>query len=275
MKKFFILYIILLMANCSIAQSCLPDGITFTWQAEIDSFQYHYPGCTKIEGDVTIAAFDITNLNGLSVLTSFGGNLSIYIGALSSFAGLENVTSIENALIIQNNDSLTSMAGLENLTFIGGGIWFQQIHSLASLTGLDNATIRGNVWIIYNDSLSECAVKSICDYIAGGGGPWFEYNATGCNSQAEVEAACPATDVESLIPEPSLIISPNPASSVITIKTTVRGQLTILAINGQKLLQQQINQPGTMIDISTLIGGVYFVSMIGEKGVQVGKIIKN
>jgi S-formylglutathione hydrolase FrmB len=53
--------------------SCLPQGITFTNQAQIDNFQTNYPGCTEIEGDVTIAGDDITNLNGLSVLTSIGG----------------------------------------------------------------------------------------------------------------------------------------------------------------------------------------------------------
>ena len=80
--------------------------------------------------------------------------------------------------------------------------------------------------------------------------------------------------VESLIPEPSLIISPNPASSVITIKTPVRGQLTILAINGQKLLQQQITRPFTMIDISKLEEGMYLVELVSEKEVQVGKLFK-
>ena len=33
---------------------CLPEGITFSTQAEIDNFQTNYPGCTEIEGDVVI-----------------------------------------------------------------------------------------------------------------------------------------------------------------------------------------------------------------------------
>ena len=49
------------------AQSpCLPEGITFTTQEQIDSFQINYPGCTEIEGDVQICGNDITNLNGLN-----------------------------------------------------------------------------------------------------------------------------------------------------------------------------------------------------------------
>ncbi len=60
--------------------SCLPEGITFTTQEEIDNFQTNYPNCTEIEGDVLIGGWNgsnITNLNGLNVLTSIGGNLEI------------------------------------------------------------------------------------------------------------------------------------------------------------------------------------------------------
>ena len=50
---------------------CLPEGITFTTQAQIDSFAVNYPGCTEIDGDVIIGrsnpTTDISNLNGLNV----------------------------------------------------------------------------------------------------------------------------------------------------------------------------------------------------------------
>lgn len=61
------------------AQSCLPDGITFTTQAQIDSFQINYPGCTEIEGSVDIYSDDIQNLQGLSVVTSIGGSLQFIV----------------------------------------------------------------------------------------------------------------------------------------------------------------------------------------------------
>ena len=61
------------------SQGCLPEGITFTTQAQIDSFQINYPGCTEIEGDVEIYGYweDITNLSSLNVLTSIGRNLRV------------------------------------------------------------------------------------------------------------------------------------------------------------------------------------------------------
>ena len=263
------------MVNGANAQSCLPQGITFNWQTDIDNFQTNYPGCTQIEGDITISSFDITNLNGLSVLTSVGGSLSIYVDVLSGMTGLENLTSIGGGLIIQLNDSLTSMTGLENLTFIGGGIWLRYNHSLTSLTGLDNVTTFGSaVWITDNDTLSNCAVQSICDYIAGGGSPWIENNATGCNSQEEVEAECEAIGVKSLAPEPLLSIYPNPTSSQITIETHTKGHFSILNLNGQLLLQQEITELTTIVDIKELKGGIYLVKLAGEKGLQIGKLIK-
>ena len=58
------------------AQSpCLPEGITFTTQEQIDNFQVNYPGCTEIEGDVIISGEDINNLEGLNVVTDVGGFL--------------------------------------------------------------------------------------------------------------------------------------------------------------------------------------------------------
>ena len=68
------IYFLLLTYN-SFSQPCLPEGITFTTQAQIDYFQNSYPDCTEIEGDVLIEGNDITNLDGLNVLTMVGGNL--------------------------------------------------------------------------------------------------------------------------------------------------------------------------------------------------------
>ena len=103
MKKFYIILIAMLMSSGAMAQTnqpcstCLPEGVTFSTQTQIDNFQTNYPNCTEIEGDVLINGSDIINLNGLSVLTSIGGNLWIKI-----------------------NSSLTSLTGLEGLTSIGG-----------------------------------------------------------------------------------------------------------------------------------------------------------
>ncbi len=205
--------------------SCLPEGIIFTTQEQIDNFQTDYPGCTEIEGNVIIEESDIINLNGLSVLTSIGGSLVVYgNNALTNFTGLEGLTTIGNCLEFFRNDSLTSLSGLEGLTTIGGylSIGLNDIGlpgnqslisleglsnlisvgtklevlgnpSLTSLSGLDNieAVSIQSISIAGNNSLSTCEVKSICDYLVSPNGSINIYdNAPGCNSPEEVEQEC-------------------------------------------------------------------------------------
>ena len=64
MKRITIIILLLLVAQAIIfSQGCLPEGITFTTQQQIDDFQTNYPGCTEIEGDVEISGDDISNLS--------------------------------------------------------------------------------------------------------------------------------------------------------------------------------------------------------------------
>jgi len=72
----------------------------------------------------------------------------------------------------------------------------------------------------------------------------------------------------------SLLIYPNPASTHITIETLLQEEVSIFNLQGQELLSQQITEPKTRIDISSLPSGVYFVRVTGEQAVQVGKFVK-
>ena len=73
MNKFTATIVLALFAFVFVsAQGCLPEGITFTTQEEIDNFQVNYPGCTQIGGDVTIGSdwwspSNIVSLEGLNV----------------------------------------------------------------------------------------------------------------------------------------------------------------------------------------------------------------
>ena len=155
MKKLYFLIIALLAINSAMAQGCLPNGITFSTQGQINNFQSNYPGCTEIEGDVTIEesySGAILNLNGLSVITAIGGNLVIENNnSLSHLAGLENLISIGKNLDISINNSLTSLAGLGNLTSVGGDdIFIYGNNSLLSISALSGLTIiNGNLLISY------------------------------------------------------------------------------------------------------------------------------
>ena len=215
--------IIFVLIFCQIkasSQPCLPEGITFETQSQIDSFQINNPGCTEIEGDVRISGDSITNLNGLSVLTSIGGYLRI-VGndTLTNLTGLDNLTTIGRDLRIQGNPALTSLTGLDNLTSIGWNLKIYSNAALTSLTGLDNVTSIGfnldiysndaltsltgldnlttigrDLLISYNGSLSTCEAQWLCEYLSNPSGSVNIYNnATGCNNPPEIANLCGIT----------------------------------------------------------------------------------
>lgn len=359
MKKLSLIIFVLVFCQITASsQNCLPclsEGITFTTQNQIDSFQINHPGCTDITGSVMIGGDDITNLNGLIDLTAIGGNLLIDNNtALTSLTGLDNITSIGWGLGISYNDVLTSLSGLDNVTsigvgvgagigimgnaalwtltgldnvtHIGGGFAIGDNPALTSLTGLDNLTsipgllyiwdcssltsltglvnvtsIGGDLAIIDNDaltslmgldnidaasidslriyhniSLSTCEVKSICDFLANPIGPIEIYdNATGCNSQQEVEDACEAIGLPDIDFKSEFSIYPNPAKDILTISCDNGLQIDEIIIYnqiGEKILHQKpVDQS---IDVSMLRPGMYVIEVVcGNKKIR-GKFVK-
>ncbi len=289
---------------CGITLPCLPYGnFYFLNQAQIDSFQSDYPNCQSLGGDVKISGVDITDLSGFNELNCIGNNLEVtgnnnllnltgleglnYIGGrlkiesndiLNTLTGLENLAIIAGGGIsIQNNDSLTNLTGLDNIVSIEGSLIISSNQTLHSLSGLDNVDAGSilNLSIYNNNTLSTCEVQSICDYLASPTGQILIFgNATGCNSQQEVEDACTQLGIESLNQETFLTIYPNPSSTTIIVDTPTQGVLSIHNTNGHQLLQQEITETVTSINISGWKSGVYFVKIVGGKRVQVGKFIK-
>jgi hypothetical protein len=256
-----LIFALLFIQLTAFSQSCLPEGITFQTQTQIDSFQINYPDCTEIEGDVTIYGSQITNLNGLNVLTSIGGRVQIgksYFGgsvlsnltglegltsiggdlvihcndALTSLTGLDNVTSIEGSVQIGNylytgNTALTSLTGLEGLTSIGGdlmiGGWRGGNPALTSLTGLDNidAASIDDLRIVGNMSLSTCEVQSVCDYLANPSGTTSIYDNAPGCNSQEEVEEACWVSVEEIRFEEKFTISPNPLESSTLIQYTL------------------------------------------------------
>lgn len=136
---------------------CISQNLEFTNQSEIDNFQEDYPGCTEIEGDVSIQGDDITNLIGLNAVTSIEGTLLIKEnGSLPYLAGLGNLEHVENLMII-NNDGLVNLTGLESLDTINGyvRIWYNDL--ITSLSGLDSLSFVGSDLMIEgNYALQNC-----------------------------------------------------------------------------------------------------------------------
>lgn len=137
------------------AQPCLPDGIQFTSQDMIDNFQTLFPNCTEIQGGVYIypSVSGITNLNGLSNITSIGGSLIIDPNAaLTDLDGLNNLTSIGGSLVI-NGTPIYSLQGLENLTSVGYQVSINGNPYLNSISGLSGLKTINTFLYIQNNPL--------------------------------------------------------------------------------------------------------------------------
>lgn len=179
MKKMFIWLAALLAWQGTSAQSCFPEGITFSSQPQINNFQSQYPNCTEVGGDMIITGANITNLNGLTSIISIEGSLVIecnpeltglsglnnlvYIGGdlhveenllITNFIGLTKLNHVGGNIIIENNPAMTNLAGLQGLTAIPGMLWIDHNNHLFNLTGLNNVTgIDGFIRITSNREL--------------------------------------------------------------------------------------------------------------------------
>jgi len=304
MKKLLLSLIGLFLWYTGSSQACLPQGITFSTQNQIDNFHTNYPNCTIIFGNVTISGANITNLNGLNGLTAIDANFTItndsvlpnlsgldsltYIGGaleinwnhnLSSLTGLNKITEIGGYLDITGNNNLTSLTALHNLASINGYLQVDLNNVLDNLTGLDNINDKSitTLKIYNNDSLSNCTAHSVCFYFLTGRNVQIYNNKTGCNSPDEVVDECFQLNVENITDDKAFSIYPNPATDKITVEQpglTQSGNLTIVNIDGLELITRQITEPKTHLDISNLPSGVYFVRLTNDKTVEVGKFVK-
>lgn len=247
--------------DCGITLGCLPFGnYNFYTQADIDGFQNTYPGCYELEGTVKISGGDITSLQGLEVVTAINGSLEIHNNIqLQSLAGLDSLVLVDGALTIVGNTLLTDISALSSM-------------DTASLTflGINN-----------NPALAECGIESFCAYLFGPFGS-SHYNimgnADGCKNLDEVMLAC-TVGVEEIIKEDEshLLITPNPATTTITIEapeTSSQFPISIFNLGGQEVIKQKAAGPVIVIDVSALLPGIYFVRLEGEKGVWIEKFIK-
>lgn len=255
----------------------------------------------------------LMTLSGLDSLSSCEGNLVVLLNhQITNFSGLDNIASIDGSLILGGNNSLVSLSGLENLDSLGGlsighhqywtsfdtiygnpsltsllslqnlsyinyGLVIQGNEALSSLYGLDNINLDSisSLRIHNNPILSMCEVESICDYLASPNGVIeIHDNATGCNSQSEVEETCEATGVEELNPAAEFTIFPNPATNKIFISSN--NGFKIETINIYNQLGENVLQSNDIIgsiDISTLFRGIYIIEIFSNELIIRQKLI--
>jgi hypothetical protein len=133
-----LLILCLFVSSLISAQSCLPEGINFTRQGQVDSFQINFPGCAHIEGAVSISD-EVENLYALSVLQSVGRLWITGTQNLQSLAGLESLKTIDGQLMVFRNNKLESLGGLLNVTEVNGQM---NIHGNNNLTEIGMSSLR-------------------------------------------------------------------------------------------------------------------------------------
>ncbi len=236
-----------------------------------------FENITELAGDLWISEnSQIMDFSGFENLSSVAGDVSIFSNSqLLSLNNLNNLTEIGGNLSFFGNDQLADFKSLQSLNSIGGELKIKYNYMLTSLEGLENiepASIS-NLSVVSNTSLSTCAVKSICDYLANPNGVVeIENNGTGCNSEMELLAVC-ANGIADLNSSSPFIIYPNPAKKMITVESkngNIIDKITLFNIVGQKIFQGK--QKNT-IDISNIEHGIYFVEIFSENSKSRYKLV--
>ena len=111
----------------------------------------------------------LTNINGLSNLSSIAGELTIFdCESLASLDGLESLYGVES-VVVEVNTNLDDIFGLSNVDFIN---------------------YTDQITIGLNNNLSLCGLANICDYIANGGNLSVYENGPVCSTIEDVLASC-------------------------------------------------------------------------------------
>ena len=148
----FLLFSFLCFHVNLLAQACLPNGITFNAQTQIDNFSIDYPGCTTIEGAVVISGGDINNLQGLQQLIHIEGDLMfLQVPNLLNLQGLNNLQEVGDSLSFLNCDGLINMQGLEALQSVGSDFMITYSRDFVDMTGLENLSYIGGSLVCFKN----------------------------------------------------------------------------------------------------------------------------
>ncbi|UPQ80147.1 T9SS type A sorting domain-containing protein [Flavobacterium azooxidireducens] len=268
---------------------------------------------TTINGSLRITNNTaLSSLNGLENITAINGVLNISFNTLitqlpnwnltqvnsiaistntnlNSIASLTGVTSLTTAntsgsimaLTIFGCPALTSLNGLQNLSFINNfGVFIAFNNNLTDISALNNLNIASisSINVENNNSLTTCNVPWICNFlISNASNALLNNNATGCQSNAVVQAACEALSTTDFELESSLKIYPNPFNNHISIALGGDYQnvkTTLVDVTGKQFYSKTFT--GNTIEINqldALSGGIYFVTIELENGTSLTKKI--
>jgi len=219
----------------------------------------------------------LNSLQGLHNVTFMGGINVRSCPVLEDFSGLNSLHTLGN-IYVDSSPQLRSFNGLQNVTeFNNGGInvTFNNNSNFESLSGIDfiDYTTIDYIQITNVPSLTDCAVRSVCDFILLGDptGSSINQNGPGCQGFKEIIALCKLLSNENFNSS-NFILNPNPTKDHFTIYGNQEiTKLSIYNTSG-KLVKEFEESPS--FDVSDLTPGVYFLKIESNQGKEVIKLIK-
>jgi hypothetical protein len=174
MKRIATLLLFLGTGLTAVAQ-CPTGNIVLVSQSDLAAFVAGNPGCSTIEGDLTIGdattppLSNIPSLQSLSGITAINGKLTIRGNTfLTSLNGLENLTKL-GKLEISYNAVLSSIAALSNMSPLDTSIFDVTIRandSLRTVNGLEGIKTAMAVTIHNSSSLKNLEGLSNLTYLS-------------------------------------------------------------------------------------------------------------
>jgi hypothetical protein len=141
------------------------------------------------------------------------------------------------------------------------------------------------LYIADNESLSHCAIQSVCDYLQIFEEVWIDNNAEGCNNFFEVEEACMSVYIENydITNENDFTVFPNPVFDNVNISALGLGSsqitISIYDVTGNCVYLEyfQLDPDSSneiQLNLSSFSSGIYIVRMQTGKKILSKKIIK-
>lgn len=241
-------------------------------------------GIQTIGGDLLINENPaLASMQGLSP-SSVGGGFSLMNNPqLLDLSAASELNSLGGPLSLIGNTAILSLQDLSGITSINGVLRVTGSSGLMSLDGLHNidpATIL-NLIIVNNPGLFQCAVESLCDYLAiPASSANITGNATGCASRAEVEQACTLLSVGDGLPgDQAWVVFPNPTQGLVLLRGPLHGpaELRVRDSAGRLVHAVRTTEHGTepmAVDLSGLDAGVYVLELRTNAGVATRVVVR-
>jgi len=226
--------------------ACAGGPVTIDFTAGMTNY------CWSVMGGIIISGGTATS-NTITVIWITGGLHSIYVNCTNSY-GCSFETPIVFDVFVDTLSQTTPV-----ITVHGDSLF-------------SNFT-SGNQW--YNtDSLINGANDNI--YVPLVTGNYFDIisDTNGCKSDTSNKIHIAITGLADLTYNNNIYIYPNPAINNITIETHQKSIMEIINIQGQTILQQQLQQGKTDIEISALAKGVYILRLCSNDKTAVTRIVK-